>query len=116
MKPVAESNFPYFLKHANEIRKIWLAKSKEVNKNHPEIDFHLHMISTIASAEEVYQNHIGSYSHQDELWFWIAPTQQGFDHLNSFLAGFHYCIKNFKDLSLEYGFDLDGNFYRFPNV
>ncbi len=97
------SNFSYFLKHAHEIRQVWLNKSLEVYQDHPEIDLHIHMISTIASAEEVYKNQMGPYSHQDELWFWIPPTQQGYHHLNSFLAGFQYETKEIKkSLSLEF--------------
>ncbi len=96
------SNFNYFFDHAQEIRSIWLNKSQEVNQDHPEIDLHIHMISTIASAEEVYRNMVGPYSHSDELWFWIPETQQGNDHLNSFLAGFQYAVKGIKDsMSLE---------------
>ncbi|MBA2368713.1 MAG: hypothetical protein H0V82_06785 [Candidatus Protochlamydia sp.] len=96
------SNFAYFLKHAREIRSIWLEKSKEVNRDHPEIDLHIHMISTIASAEEVFKNLIGPYIHQDELWFWIPSTQAAHDHLNSFLAGFQHAVKELKTtMSLE---------------
>lgn len=96
------SNFNYFFDHAQEIRSIWLNKSQEVNQDHPEIDLHIHMISTIASAEEVYRNMVGPYSHSDELWFWIPETQQGNDHLNSFLAGFQYAVKGIKDsMALE---------------
>ncbi|CUI16038.1 hypothetical protein PNK_0406 [Candidatus Protochlamydia naegleriophila] len=91
------SNFNYFLDHAQEIRSIWLNKSQEVNQEHPEIDLHIHMISTIASAEEVYRNMVGPHPHSDELWFWIPETQQGNDHLNSFLAGFQYAVKGIKD-------------------
>lgn len=97
------SNFPYFLKHAYEIRQIWLNKAFEVNQEKPELDLHLHMMSTIASADEVYQNQIGPYSHQDELWFWTPKTQQGHYHLNHFLTGFQQSVKDFYDqLSLEF--------------
>ncbi len=96
------SNFPYFLQHASEIREIWLKKSQEVHRENPEVDLHIHMISTIASADEVYKNQIGPYHHQDELWFWIPPSQQAFNHLNNFLAGFHYGVKGLSDLSLEF--------------
>lgn len=96
------SNFPYFLQHAHEIREIWLQKSNEVHRENPEVDLHIHMISTIASADEVYTNQIGPYSHQDELWFWIPPSQQGYNHLNNFLAGFHYGVKGLFDMSIEF--------------
>ena len=53
------SNFSLFLKHAQEIRQVWLDKSFEIYQEKPEIDLHLHMISTIASADEVYKSQIG---------------------------------------------------------
>jgi hypothetical protein len=97
------SNFPFFLEHAQAIRQIWMNQSLEVFKDKPEIDLHIHMISTIASAEEVYKNQVGPYKHQDELWFWTPPTQQGYHHLNSFLAGFQYAVKDLtKSMSLEF--------------
>ena len=87
------SNFPYFLEHAEDIRKIWLKNATEVNQDQPEIDLHIHMISTIANAEEVYKNQIGPYDHPDELWFWISPSQAAYEHLSSFLAGFQSAVK-----------------------
>jgi hypothetical protein len=97
------SNFFLFLKHASEIRQIWLNLAQDIYREQPDIDLHIHMISTIASADEVYRNQIGSYQHQDELWFWIPATQQGYHHLNSFLAGFQYRVKDLKDsMSLEF--------------
>lgn len=91
------ANFPYFFSHIVEIRQVWLNKSQEVYHDHPEIDLHLHMISTIASAEEVYKNQIGPYTHQDELWIWTPPMMpQGYHHLRSFLAAFHENVKKFK--------------------
>src|SRR5262249_21879974 len=96
------SNFPYFLKHAQEIREIWLNKSSEVYHEKPEIDLYLHMISTIASAEEVYKDQIGPYPHQDELWFWVPSSHPGYGHLYSFLAGFQVNLKHLDQLSLEF--------------
>lgn len=97
------SNFPFFLQHAQEMRQIWLDKSFEIYQEKPEIDLHLHMISTIPSADEVFQGQIGPYQHQDELWIWIPTNQQGYSHLNSFLAGFQNSVKEFdKQLSIEF--------------
>lgn len=95
-------NFQYFLKHAQLIRSFWLAQAQEVHQAHPEIDFHLQMISTIASAEEVYHSRIGPYKHQDELWFWVPDKQQAYDHLTSFLSGFQSVIAELKEMSVEF--------------
>ncbi len=97
------SNFPLFLKHAQKIRQVWLEQSQEIFKKKMEVDLYIHMMSTISSANEVYKNQLGSYEHQDELWLWIPDTQQGYYHLNSFLSGFQYAIRNLQDtLSLEF--------------
>jgi hypothetical protein len=72
------------------------------------------MISTIASAEEVYKNQIGPYTHQDEIWFWTPATQTGYRHLNSFLAGFQYAVKDLRaTMSLEF---LDSPPEEFINI
>lgn len=100
---IFSSNFPYFLQHAKEIRELWLSKAIEVNHGRGEFDLHLHMISTIASAEEVYHNRIGPYQHEDELWIWTPLTAQGYHHLNSFLGAFQSNFKKFNNqLSIEF--------------
>ncbi|MBA3957614.1 MAG: hypothetical protein H0X51_04355 [Parachlamydiaceae bacterium] len=81
-------NFPTYLKQSTKLREYWLEQAKAVNAAHPEIDLHLQMVSTIPSAEEVYQDKVGHYQHQDEIWFWVAPTQRAYDHLSSFLTAF----------------------------
>jgi virulence-associated protein VapD len=116
------SNFTFFYQHVQEIRQIWLNQSLEFFNENPEIDLYIHMISTIASAEEVYKNQIGPYHHQDELWFWTPPTQHGYRHLNSFLAGFQHAVKDFKNsMSLEFLDSLSQEFieifsYHFPEI
>ena len=116
------SNFPLFLKNAPKIRQIWLNKSYEIYQEKPEIDLHLHMISTIPSADEVYQGQIGPYQHKDELWIWIPQMQQGYNHLNSFLAGFQNSVKNFcRELAIEYLDEPSHEFmtilaHHFPNT
>jgi hypothetical protein len=119
---IFSQNFPFFEKNAEKIAEIWLYKTKEVYSNNPEVDLHLHMISTIASAEEVYHDHIGPYAHQDELWFWIAPTTQGISHLNSFLVGFKSMAKKLgHQPSLEFKGQGSENWKKtfkdnFPNI
>lgn len=114
------SNLPLFLSHAQKVRQIWLKESYEVFTKKPEIDLHLHMISTIASADEVYKDHIGHYNHQDELWFFVPETQISLSHLNRFLAGFCSSSK-LEQLSLEFlgtpSEELKKNFVdHFPEV
>jgi hypothetical protein len=67
---------------------VWLQKAIKVNKDKPEIDLHIHMVSTIVSAEEVYQGAVGKYTHQDELWVWIANKEIAVERLKRFLSSF----------------------------
>lgn len=98
------SNFGYFHRHADKIRQIWLNQSQEVYQDRPEIDLYIHMISTIASAEEVYTNLTGQYQHHDEIWFWTPSTRQACDHLATFLAGFQSVVRLIKDHQMHVEF------------
>ena len=85
---IFSSNFPTYLEHRDEIRKTWLKNAEESFKNFPEIDFHMHMISTVPSADEVHGDAIVSHPHQDEIWIWIPETQIAQVHLARFLSAF----------------------------
>lgn len=82
------SNISSYQKAAPRLRTRWLESAQETQQAHPEIDLHMEMISTIASAKEVYRGKTDFYSHRDELWIWVASTQTAQDHLASFLSGF----------------------------
>lgn len=82
------SNIPTFEALRPEIMRTWIQQAQAKNKEHPEIDLHLFMVSTIASAEEVYESSQGKYPHDDELWIWISRTQSASTHLASFLSAF----------------------------
>lgn len=82
------SNYPLFAKNHEQIVKQWITASQGINKNHPEIDLFIHMISTIPSAEEVYGNARRGHSHKDELWFWRPSTQTSYEHMSLFLSNF----------------------------
>lgn len=81
-------NYPSYCKAASELRTLWEKKAQEIYKAHNAIDLHLQMMSTVASSTEVYQGTVGQYKHQDELWVWVPPTKQGYDHLSSFFTAF----------------------------
>ncbi len=82
------ANLKHFEKLADDIRKTWLKKAMKVQSEKPEIDLHIHMISTIVNAEEVYKGTVGKYTHQDELWIWIPETDTAEEHLARFLNAF----------------------------
>jgi len=85
---IFSGNYATFSKHAPLIRKAWLEEALQFNKEKNEVDLHLHMISTIAGADELYQGNEGDYKHQDELWIWIPSTEPAVEHLKSFLNAF----------------------------
>ncbi|MGD2169985.1 MAG: hypothetical protein PVI40_07080 [Chlamydiota bacterium] len=79
------NNLPIFQEHENALRKQWIEEAQAIYKKKPEVDLHLHMISTIVSADEVYKDQVGQYSHKDQLWIWIPPTGLAIEHLKRFL-------------------------------
>lgn len=81
-------NFPTFAKVASSVRKEWFSSAQKIYKDHPEIDFHLHMISTIPGANELYKGKPEGYAHADEIWFWIPSTEVAIEHLKNFLSSF----------------------------
>lgn len=46
------------------------------------------MISTIASAEELYKGELIQYAHKDEIWIYIPDTDHAVEQLKLFLNGF----------------------------
>lgn len=82
------SNIPCFLQHHRVLFAQWLALSSSVAASHSEIDLHMHMISTIPSADELREDSAPTYDHLDELWIWALPSRQGYAHLSGFLLAF----------------------------
>ncbi|MCC6128020.1 MAG: hypothetical protein IT584_02335 [Chlamydiae bacterium] len=81
-------NVGLFERYADDIRRSWVASAKKAFEKNPEIDLHIHMISTIVSAEEVHRGAQASYKHQDEMWIWIPGTELSMEHLKTFLLHF----------------------------
>lgn len=81
-------NFPSYFSFAEEIRLSWFQKAKKYYQEHLDCTLHMHMISTVPSAEEVYQGNEGGSKHKDELWIWIPKEEQSIERLQSFLSVF----------------------------
>lgn len=81
-------NFPVFESHADPIRSVWLREAQVVQHERSECDLHLHMISTLAGAEDLFKGETNHYKHRDELWIWIPALDTAIGHLKSFLNGF----------------------------
>ncbi len=85
---IFSKNYPTFAKFASALREKWLEKAQKVHKEHPEIDLHLQMISTIPGAEELHSGKLKSYTHPDEVWFWIPSNEIAIEHFKNFLSNF----------------------------
>lgn len=93
-----------FLKHRSTIRQIWWEDAMQAFKEKPEYDLHLHMVSTVAGADEVYKGKEDEHPHKDELWIGISGTDLSVGHLKRFINAFQESppIKQYaKDLELE---------------
>ena len=64
---------------------------KKSNEEKSDLDFHIHMMSTIPGAEELYEGKSENFSHQDEMWIWIPSTEIAVEHLKNFLSSFRSC-------------------------
>lgn len=95
------SNFSDFISQAEEIRAAWLKLAQRAYCENKELTLHMQMISTIASAEDVYRGATDSYTHLDEMWIWTPSNQLAGEHLNSFLSSFSSSIKKREGISLE---------------
>jgi hypothetical protein len=95
--------FPVFEKHVMAIRRIWLEEAMAVHKEQKDCDLHLHMISTLAGAEDLYEGVFDKFRHKDELWIWIPKTDLGIQHLKSFLNAFR-ALPVFQDKQTEVEF------------
>jgi hypothetical protein len=107
-------NISYYKQKADHLRKKWVELSEHVFQEKEEFDLHLHMISTIRGANEVFKGTKVKYKHKDELWIWLPGTEIAIEHLKSFLTSFsrsEEIINN--DLYIEFFGD---NYERFEQV
>lgn len=81
-------NFVFYDAHALDLRTLWLESAQDIYKQKNEVDLHIHMITTVAGAEELYAGTEGSYKHKDEMWIWIPETEPATEHLKIFLNAF----------------------------
>jgi hypothetical protein len=98
-----ERNYAKFLEYAPQIRHIWYSNAIEIAESSPAIDLHLHMVSTIASADELFDGERHTYEHKDELWVWIPDRDLAVEHLTLFLTSFGQSMKE-RDHNFEVEF------------
>lgn len=81
-------NVALFEKLKAAIMTTWQQDAELLYQKKKEVDLHLHMMSTIVSAEEVYLGKKRDYLHKDELWIWIPNEEIALVHLRRFLLSF----------------------------
>ena len=81
---VFAKNYATYKAEAPHLRKLWLAR-----QDSEEADLFLQMISTVASAEELFKGDSLSYGHLDELWMAVKETDMALEHLAFFLNAFY---------------------------
>lgn len=85
-------NIAKMFARVQNIQKWWTSEALRIFQEHKEIDLHIHMVSTIVSADEVYRGEVAPRAHQDEMWLWIPPEQEiGVEHFKRFLVAFRDC-------------------------
>ncbi len=104
---IFSTNAQTLQKHTQKLLEVWLEKANEVYENNESIDLHIHMLSTIPNANEVYVGTPSPYLHKYCLWIWTPKTKQALEHLANFIAAFHrFKEKESKSMSYQY---LDQN-------
>ena len=81
-------NYSTFKQQASEIRALWYVEAKQYQQERSEVDLHIHMVSTVPGADDMYHGNEGNYEHKDELWIWIPSQEQAIEHLKIFLNAF----------------------------
>lgn len=95
------TNFATYKKKAAQLQQRFIERSKASYAASSTLSLHLHMISTVASAEEVYTEKKASYTHKDELWLFIPDSEEAIMQLKTFLSGFSTFSK-LKEGELEF--------------
>lgn len=97
------SNLPAFESFESILRARWAQEALYFWKEHPDVDMHLHMISTVAGVNELISPEKVAYQHLDALWIWIPFTEVSIEHLKRFLSAFKNSLHfKGKALSLEF--------------
>ncbi len=82
---IFSSNHPLLSEHVGTLRDRWLAAARQAHSERDHLALHVHMVTTIASADEVRSGSRVEGDHRDELWVWAAPGAR--ERLANFLQG-----------------------------
>lgn len=82
------NNYPTFVKYKSQLLDVWKQKAANIADNSADVNLHMHMQSTVASADELRTGEKPSYTHNDELWFYIPDEDSAIEHMKMFLSNF----------------------------
>jgi len=118
-------NYTTFESHTSELRRIWYQNALTAYENNHELLLHLHMVSTVTSADDLFKGKEISYWHQDELWLWIPPTDVAVEKLKLFLSSFkaaprikaigNWNVEFFGDNAKEFSQIFKESFFKIPH-
>ena len=95
------SNFPLVEKKKADLQTIWHHRATVSHKEHQSVNLYIFMLTSIASAEELYSDFPDRTDYKDELWIWIPEKDKKAEfHLHQFLSQFHASPK-MKNQKLE---------------
>lgn len=81
-------NHKTFEENKNAISAKWLEESFQTHQKNPEVNLHIHMVSTVPGAEELYQGTHENYPYKDQMWLWVPMVDLSVEHLKLFLSAF----------------------------
>ena len=81
-------SYASFAKLTVQLREIWYHQATTLYENNNDILLHMHMVSTIASADELFKGETPHYNHNDELWIWVPTSELAIGKLKLFLSAF----------------------------
>lgn len=105
------NNYTQYLKHRDTLRSIWVEKSSEQFALQNHLDLYLHMISTLASAKQLYTGTLLDHAHDDELWIWVPNHETSIEHLQFFLTTWKQLPEVENNITLIELYGEDGTLY-----
>ncbi len=117
---VAVGQFKHFVKnepvirsHMNEIRSVWVNRSKSMFKEREEVSLHMFMMSTVSSADELFFDKPFKPNYMDELWIWIPDNKKSLHHLKNFVSEFS---KSKRGQDADFVLELSGHAVMYEKI
>ena len=80
---------PLFREKRSSIQEIFVERSETIYRENSSVNLFMFMLSSIDSAQEVYQGSTNASNYKDELWFYTPSAEKkGMNNLALFLSSF----------------------------